>query len=366
MPRAPHTRAPDARREAEPGAAPARPAPIPTDGPSRVLWLQRAAGNRAVAAQLARQPAPAPAAAPAGKVVGAPPPTSVEGPQPGADLGAGAETVTLTFVIRDLHLKGRDPTAIDWLHEPGVEVEATRGRVPQPVLSAGISALNYHLRIHGKDIAEVALGVKGGVDHEGTPEAGAEVKAQVAISATFSISAGTSLKASPEDGRVTLEWSPVSIGAQVKLGGGGDDGARPGTTDYGPDMAEGRIGASVASQLSRDELGPFEPTTIVDELLSAMNAAKGGEAQWAMHLGELADKEIPPGIVRTLARAADLIARAKPSLRRVTAVRVTMLRSDPATKQESAVRWFVLPVGGATVSATPAAAPAQRTWGAPD
>jgi hypothetical protein len=130
-------------------------------------------------------------------------------------------------------------------------------------------------------------------------------------------------------------------------------------------MEEGKIGAKVASQLARDELGPFEPTTIVDELLSAMNAAKGGEAQWAMHLGEMADKEIPPGIVRTLARAADLIARAKPSLRRVSAVRVTMLRSDPATKQESAVRWFVLPLGASTVSTTPGPAP-QRTWGAPD
>ncbi len=380
-----------------PEAAPPAPVPVAPAGPAQVLWLQRAAGNQAVAAQLARQPAPtglpdkAPSSAPpvAGqsRVVGAPPPTrgvesGEDGPRPGADLASGAESVTLTFLIRDLHLKGRDPATIDWLHEPGVEVEATRGRVPKPVLTAAISALNHHLRIHGKDIAEIALGAKAGVDHEGTPSAGAELKAQVQISSTFSITAGTSIGAaprtegepdpgkvplSPHGSSVNLEWSPISIGAQFKLGTP-EAPKRPGVVDYSQDMAEGVIGAYVAGQLSREELGPFEPTKIVNELLEAMNAARGDEAEWTMHLGVMAEKEIPPGIGRTLSRAADLIVRAKPSLARLQSVRVKMLRSDEAEKRETAVRWLVLPLGAVTVASTPLPAPAppQRTWGAPD
>ena len=88
-----------------------------------------------------------------------------------------------------------------------------------------------------------------------------------------------------------------------------------------------------------------------------------------MHMGVLRDEEIPPRISRTLARAADLIVSAKPSLRRVESIRVTMLRSGETDKREQAVRWFVIPVGSETVSSNPAAPPEpppRRTWGAPD
>ena len=394
MPRALDTRAPDAHHEgaAEPAAMP-RPAPPDT---ARILWLQRAAGNHAVAAQLARQPAapapaatPQPAAPPAGahaKVVNGPPQTQgvergEEGPRAGADLESGSDTVTLTFLIRDLNLKGRDPSTIDWLHEPGVAIEASRGRVPKPVLTAAISALNAHVRVHGKDIAEIALDAKAGVDHEGSPSAHAELKAEVQLSATFSISAGTGLSVSPrkegdEGGvplaphgsSVNLDWSPLSIALKAVLGAPSGE-KRPGLVDYGPDMEEGKIGAHVAAQLSPAELGPFSPTKIVNELLDALNAARGAEATWAMHLGVMTDKEIPPGLTRALARAADLVVRAKPSLRRVESIRVTMLRSDEAAKREQAVRWFVIPIGSVTVASTPAAPPEpppRRTWGAPD
>jgi hypothetical protein len=397
MPRALDTHAPDAHRDG--GAKPAAAAPLPAaPDTTRILWLQRAAGNQAVAAQLARRPAPAPAPAasptpaapPAGahaKVVAGPPQThgverGEEGPHPGADLESGTDTVTLTVLIRDLNLKGRDPATIDWLHEPGVAIEATRGRIPKPVLSAAISALNAHVRVHGKDIAEIALDAKASVDQHGSPSAHAELKAEVQLSATFSISAGTSLSAGPrkegdEEGgiplaphgsSVSLDWSPMSIALKATLGAPSGE-QRPGIVDYGPDMEEGKIGAHVAAQLSPAELGPFSPTKIVNELLDSLNAARGAEATWAMHLGVMSDKEIPPGITRALARAADLVVRAKPSLRRVESIRVTMLRSDEAEKREKAVRWFVIPVGSVTVASTPAAPaepPPRRTWGAPD
>ena len=398
MARPPHIRAPDARRDDRHDrateAAPL-PAPAAPTGAAHVLWLQRASGNRAVAAQLARTPAPtglpdkAPAAAPSvpgqTKVVGGPPVTGVErgeGPRPGADLAAGTDTVTLTFLIRDLHLKGRDPATIDWLHEPGVEIEASRGSVPEPVLNAAISAMNLHVRVHGKDIAELSLGAKAGVDHEGTPSAGAELKAQIQITSTFSITAGTSIGAAPRTGgepddskvpltapsaSVKLEWSPMSIGVQFKLGKA-EEASRPGLVDHGEDMADGKVGGWVAGQLSGGELGPLEATTVVDELLGAMRSARGDEAQWSIHLGVMPEKEIPPGLTRTLTRAAQLIVQAKPSLRTLRAVRVTMLRLDEAEKREKAVRWTVLPLGSVTVASTPvpAAAPPMRTWGAPD
>jgi hypothetical protein len=369
--RALDTRAPDEHRE---GVAEPAPAAPPAH---RVLWLQRAAGNRAVAAQLARQPArppaiygnPPPAGPPAGahgRVVNGPPQThGVErkdaGAHPGAELESGPDDVTLTFLIKDFHLKGRDPATIDWLHEPGVAVQMTRGRVPQPVVTAAISALNAHIRVHGKDIAEIALDAKAGIDHAGKPEAEAELKAEVQVSSTFSIVAGTGVG-------MHLDWSPMSISLKAELGKP-DKEQRPGVVDYGPDMADGKIGTHVAGQLQRAELGPFEPTTIVDELLTALNAARGAEATWAMHIGGMRDEEIPPRLSRTLARAADAIVRAKPSLRRVQSIRVTLLRSDDAEKREKAVRWFVIPVGTETVSSNPAAPPEpppQRTWGAPD
>ena len=131
-------------------------------------------------------------------------------------------------------------------------------------------------------------------------------------------------------------------------------------------MEDGKAGAWVAGQLSGAELGPLDKTTVVDELLGAMRSAKGDEAAWTMHLGVMKDEEIPPGITRTLTRAAQLIVQAKPTLRGLRAVRVTMMREDEAEKREKVVRWTVLPLGSATVSSTPAAPAAPRTWGAPD
>jgi hypothetical protein len=390
MARAPHTRAPDARRDGR-DDAPAEPAPSPAV--AQVLWLQSASGNRAVANQLARAPAPtglpdkAPSSAPSlpgqTKVVAGPPPTGVEeGPHPGADLSAGTDTVTLTFVIRDLHLKGRHPSSIDWLHEPGVEVEASRDDISKPALSAAISAMNAHIRGRGDDIAEVALGAKAGVEHDGTPTAGAELKAQIKISTTFSITVGTSLSATPggegeqDPGKipitphgagVKLEWTPMSIGVQFKLDKEKEPD-RPGVVDYSEDMEDGKADAWAAGQLSAAELGQFDALATVEKLHDAMRAAKGDEAHWTMHLGPMRESEIPAGITRTLTRAAQLLVQAKPSLERLRSVRVTMVRDDEAEKREKAVRYLVLPLGSVTVASTPvaAAAPPLRTWGAPD
>jgi hypothetical protein len=202
------------------------------------------------------------------------------------------------------------------------------------------------------------------------------------VTSTFSITAATSISAgpraerkpeddkvplTPEHSKVNLEWSPMSIGVQFKLGSA-EAPDRPGTVDYGPDMEDGKVGAWVAGQLSRDELGPFDATTVVDQLVESMRSAKGAEASWTMHLGAMKEAEIPAGLTRTLTRAAQLVVQAKPSLRTLQAVRVTMLHEDPVEKREKPVRWTVLPLGGVTVSSTPAAAPAPpaRTWGAPD
>jgi hypothetical protein len=374
--------------------------PEPRGGAAGVLWLQGGAGNRAVAAHLARAPAgdAPPAAAPSGppapgqaRVVDPPPPQ--QGVDSGekltnVDLGSEARQVTLTFLIgRDFHLKGRDAATIDWLHEPGVTVKATQGRVPKPVIEAAVAAMNIHIRSHGKDLVEVALSPQAGVSHEGTPSAGGQLQVEVAVTSTFSISAATALGVSPrtegppEEGSVPLlppsssvdlSWSPMSIAATFKLpepGTPGARGERDKDHDYRRDMEDGKVGAWVAAQISRAELGPdIEPTTVVDELVTAMRATTGPNAQYTMHLGEMEGADLPPGLVRALTRAANLVVQAKPSLSHLSTVSVNMLHYPKGSRQETSLRWVTLGLESETIlSNAPAPPPPPlRTWGAPD
>ncbi|WP_217914854.1 hypothetical protein [Miltoncostaea marina] len=367
---------------------------------ARLRALGGAAGNRAVAARLARAPAEAPpvagppAPAPpspvtgagAVRVVGPPAPTRVEGAErlTDVDVGSGAREVTVTFLVgRDVHLKGREGSAIDWLHEPGVTVTATPGRVPRQVIEAAVAAMNLHLRAHGTDLVEVAVSPQVAVDHEGRPSAGAQLQVEVAVTSTFSLTAATGISAGPRGGgpeddsvplapersAVDLTWSPMSIAAVFALPEpGGPRGAPEGPGhDYARDMEDGRAGAWVAAQLRPDELGPIDATTLVDDLIGAMRAAHGAEAALVMRLGAMPVAEIPPGVVRALARAASLVVRAKPSLGRLSAVRVDMRHIPPGSDRETSLRWFTIPVAGEAVVTAPAApAPAApRTWGAP-
>lgn len=363
-----------------------------------MLGLQSGAGNRAVAAYLARAPAAtSPPAAPPdapsvpgqARVVEAPPPQ--KGVDSGeklsnVDLGSEARQVTLTFLIgRDFHLKGRDAATIDWLHEPGVTIKATQGRVPKPAMEAAMAAMNVHIRSHGKDLVEVAVAPQVGMSHEGTPSAGGQLQVEVAVTSTFSITAATGLSASrrsegpPEEGSipllpstssVDLSWSPMSIAATFKLPEPGTPtprGEKGKDHDYHPDMEDGKVGGWVAAQISRSELGSIEPTTVVDELVTVMRAAKGSQAQYTMHLGEMDEKALPPGLVRALTRAANLIVQAKPSLSHLSTVNVNMLHYPRDSKQETSLRWVTLGLESGTILSNPALpeAPPVRTWGAP-
>jgi hypothetical protein len=379
MPRARQDAADDRRDRAVPPRAPAEAAPLVSDA-ADILRLQATAGNQAVTRSLARR-------ALLQREAGG------GGPSPGVDHEAEARNVTVTFVLRDFNLPpSGDTSSVDFLHEPGVSIQVAPKQAPEPVVQAAIAALNVHLARHGKDLVELSIGPQASAGGGNNPSAGAKAQAEFHVSSTFSFTASTSIAAAaPEPGKepedeslrlskpgssVDITWSPMSIGVLYKLGGKEPPREEGRDSDYYAGITPGKDAiAWVAGQLDRSEFTPrgggepLDVGKIVTDLFDAMLAARGDEAQFNADLGVMQEADWPPGLTRGLARAGQLLVRARPDFARLRLIRLAILNLPPDGKGPSrVVRWKQLPLESEAV--TPAAgsgAPASpgplRTWG---
>jgi hypothetical protein len=391
MPRAPREEAADPRRE-PPAAAPA-PQRAP-DANAALMWLQRTAGNQAVVQSLARSAA----------LQRAPD----EGPRPGADVGADASNVTVTFILRDFNVpKSGDASSIDFLHEPGVSIQVAPKQAPEPVVQAAIAAMNVHLGRHGKDLVELSAGPQASVGGD-NPAVGAQAQAEIHVSSTFSITASTSVAAAPPGGEldpgslrlskpgasVDITWSPMSLGVLYKLGGKEPAREKGQGSQFYAALTPGKDAiAWVAGQLDRSEFTTRTGEVVdindrVTQMFDAMAAARGDEAQLNVDLGVLQEADWPPGLTRGLARAGQLLVAARADFAHLRTIRLALLNLPPDGKGAArVVRWKQLPLqaggdapaAGATalgksrvVAAPPAmrgvpaqadGAAAPRTWG---
>jgi hypothetical protein len=375
-PPAPVDAALTARRLAMPG--PERHAATP----AALMWLQSTAGNQAVTRGLAARSALQREPAPEG------------GARPGADLGADAGNVTVTFVLRDFNLpKSGDASTIDFLHEPGVSIQVAPKQAPEPVVQAAISALNIHLGRHGKDLVEIAVGPQASAGGD-KPSVGAQAQAQIHVTSTFSFTASTSVAAAPPGGEpdpgslrqskpgasVDITWSPVSLGVVYKLDGKEPPRERGQGSDFYATLTPGKdVIAWVAGQLDRSEFTPpggeaLDVNKFVTDMFDAMLAAKGDEAQFNADLGVLQERDWPPGLARGLARAGQLLVSARSDFAHLRLVRLAILNLPPDGKGPSrVVRWKQLPLQGEAVTPAPASGPSGsaaapssppiRTWG---
>jgi hypothetical protein len=293
-----------------------------------------------------------------------------DGVHPAVDLSADARNVTVTLVLRNFNLpQSGDASTIDFLHEPGVSIQVTPG-TPEPVVQAAIAAINVHLRRHGRDLVELSVSPQGSLDSSGRPSGGLQAQAELHVTASFSMTAATSVSVAPHsdtpddgsvplrspDRRIDLNWSPFSVGVLFHLD------AQDGRPDRGPaiDYAAMRSDAAlinwVVGQLDRADFasrgaGALEVNEFVTQLLDVMRNAGGGEAQWTIHLGVLQVADIPAGLTRGLTRAAQLIAGANQQAAGVTRVRVSMMNLPPSGEgAERVVRWTLLPVQGQAVT----------------
>jgi hypothetical protein len=394
-----------AHAEEPPAALPAAPQPrseaAPGAGltPAALLRLQATAGNHAVTRRLlARQPTatqtgppattgapPAPADVPGrSRLLDAPDPTRnvSAGParqgdddavHPAVDLAADASNVTVTLVLRNFNLPASgDASTVDFLHEPGVSIQVSPG-TPEPVVQAAIAAINVHLRRHGRDLVELSVSPQAAVDSAGRPSAGLQGQAELHVTASFSITAATSVSAAPHsddhddgsvplpspDRRVDLSWAPMSIGVLFHLDAADHQADRGPGLDYAALRSDAALINWVVGQLDRADFasrgaGQLEASELVTQLLDTMRSAGSGEAQWTIHLGVLQVADIPTGLTRGLTRAAQLIAGASPAAAGVTRVRVSMLNLPPSGEgAERVVRWTLLPVQGQAARPAP-------------
>jgi hypothetical protein len=390
-----------ARQHADeaPATVPAAPAP-PTEAvpspaltPAALLRLQATAGNRAVTRHLlARQPTatqtgppattgspPAPADVPGrSRVIEPPAPTpnvaaGDDGVHPAVDLAADANNVTVTLVLRNFNLPASgDASTIDFLHEPGVSIQVSPG-TPEPVVQAAIAAINVHLRRHGRDLVELSVSPQGSLDSSGRPSGGLQGQAELHVTASFSITAATSVSVAPHsdtpdpgsvplpspDRRVDLRWSPMSIGVLFHLDASDRQPDHGPGLDYDALRSDAALITWVVNQLDRADFasqraGQLEVSEFVTQLLDAMRAAGSGEAQWTIHLGVLQVADIPAGLTRGLTRAAQLIAGANQAAAGVTRVRVSMMNLPPSGEgAERVVRFTLLPVAGQAATPGP-------------
>jgi hypothetical protein len=380
MHRAPRQDAAEPRRDrADPPPAHVVATPMALDA-AGLLRLQATAGNQAVTRSLARRAALARE------------PATGDGASPGADLGADAGNVTVTFVLRDFNLpKSGDTSTIDFLHEPGVSVQVSPKQAPEPVVQAAISAMNVHIGRHGKDLVEISAGPQAQGGGGNKPSVGAQAQAQIHISSTFSVTASTSVAATSPGGEldpgslqlskpessVDITWSPMSLGVLYKLGGteppreGGKD------SDYYAGITAGKdVIGWVSGQLDRSEFTPrgggepLDVNKLVTDLFDAMLAARGDEAQFNANLGVMQEADWPPGITRGLARAGQLLVGARPDFAHLRLIRLAILNLPPDGKgAPRAVRWKQLPLDSEAVTpatgapASSGPAPPLRTWG---
>ena len=381
----------------QPAAPKAEPvAPVSSGlSPESVLRLQASAGNQAVARHfLARQPAPAPTApAPAPGPGGAPPaapdvpgrsklldaPDPVkdvadDGVHPAGDLAADQSNVTVTLVLRNFNLPpSGDASTIDFLHEPGVSIQVTPG-TSSSVAQAAIAAINVHLRRHGKDLVELSASPQGALDTGKGPSVGLQGQAELHVSASFSVTLASSLKAAPHndtpdpsspdvplqspDKRYDLTWSPLSVGMLFHLDAHEKPGDPGAPLDYAALKTDATLINWVVNQLNpadfmpRNAQEPLQIRDLVTQLLDAMRG--GGQPQCTFDFGVLQPEDYPAGLTVSLTRAAQLIAAGNLDAAGATAVRVSVL-GLPRDGNGSAhvVRTMLLPVEGQRV--TPAA-----------
>ena len=376
MTRAPRRDAAEPSRD-RPPPAPAVAAPVARDA-AEVMRLQATAGNQAVTRILAQR-----------SLLQREP--SEDSPRPGADIGADASNVTVTFILRDFNLPpSGDTSTIDFMHEPNVSLQVSPKQAPEPVVQAAIAAMNVHLQRHGKDLVELSVAPQGAAGGGKHPAIGAQAQAEFHVSSTFSITASTAVSASqaepdkePDEGSlrlskpgssVDINWSPMSIGVLYKLGGKDPAREEGKDSDYYARIMPGKDAITwVAGQLDRSEFTPRrgEPLDVgklVTDLFDAMAAAKGDEAQFNADLGVMQEADWPPGLARGLARAGRLLASARPDLAHVRVVRLAILNLPPDGKGPSrVVRWKQLPLDTEAVqpagAGTPPPPPPLRTWG---
>ena len=366
MPRAPREAAADQQPD-RPAPAPVAPAPA-LDGPAAVMFLQSTAGNQAVARSLARRA------------------LQREPASPGVDHAADASNVTVTFILRNFNLpKSRDPSTIDFLHEPGVSFQVAPEQAPKPVVQAALSAMNLHLQRHGNDLVELSVGPQASIGGD-KPTVGAQAQAQIRVSSTFSITASSSLSASrppqpgeerdpgsvplsPPGSSVDISWSPVSVGVLFKLESDKKTPPEKGKDSaYYESIQPGKkVIPWVVAQLNPAEFTPpgasysLDITDMVTNLFDAMKK-EGSEVPFDVDIGV---QQEPPGLTRGLARAGTLLAGARPDLAHVQTVRLAILQLPPDGKGSSSpTRWKQLAIGTAPVTPPEPPPAPTRTWGA--
>ena len=360
-------------------AASAQPRSLDVSGPSGVIALQRAAGNAAVSALLSRdtappasepragspiggqQPQPAPASpGTPGQTANLGSPPKVERVEPGVDLAADTQTVTVTAVLRNLNAGSIG--SLDLLSEPNVSLVFAPGPQPQPVVQAAIAALNLHIRARGREVLSLTVSPQAGVGPSG-PTAGVGAQAEYHITTSFSLTATSAVTAQrgsdePDPGSlrlgragpVDINWSPVTVGVLWHFGAD-EQPRRPGAPlDYDEIARSAAAITWVRGQLDRADFdnGDRDPNAntvgAIDEFISqlgdAMRAARGQDmAQLQLPLGRTRP---PARLTQGLTRAAALIAGADPSLSTLRGVRVSIITENAAGT--SSVRWTYLPL----------------------
>ena len=369
--------APQAPHEKAAGQAPVEAAApsLGSLGPAGVLALQRAAGNASVTGLLQRDDAPAtaqPQQQPAQQAPPPPPPTGPatpgrtanlgappkkEGVQPGVDLAADTQNVTVSVVLRGLDLATIG--SLDIGHEPSLSFVPSQ--LPQPVIQAAIAALNLHLRNHGNELVELSASPQVGIGGSG-PQAGVQAQAEIHVTTSLSLTVSSSVTVQPRSdepdpgnlrigraGPVDINWSPVTAGVLWHFG----QGAQPPPRDQRPDEAAERRSAAfidwVRAQLDPADFDNGQPPDtntrgsmydFVRQLFEAMRSASGrdvADVQFQFGL-----TRVPERIMHGLTTAATLIARGDPSLSSLRLVRASIVTEDASGQRH--VRWIPLPL----------------------
>ena len=77
-----------------------------------------------------------------------------------------------------------------------MSIQVTPG-TPASVAQAAIAAMNVHLRRHGKDLVELSASPQAALDPSKGPSVSLQGQAELHVSASFSITASSSVKAAP-------------------------------------------------------------------------------------------------------------------------------------------------------------------------
>ena len=247
------------------------------------------------------------------------------GVHPAGDLAADQTNVTVTLILRNFNLPASgDTSAIDFLHEPGVSIQVTPG-TPDSVAQAAIAAINVHLRRHGRDLVELSASPQGALDPKKGPSASLQGQAELHVSATFSMTVASTVKATPHsdtpdgpnpdvplqspDRRFDLSWAPLSVGMLFHLDAKDAPGDPGAPLNYAALASDGAIITWVLNQLNKADFiprgtsDPLQLDDFVTKLLDAMRRSPGGEAQCMLDIGMIQPDDLPAGLTGSAARA---------------------------------------------------------------